>query len=141
MRLVSPLEVVLPVPNSRGTLHLLSMRDLGPVAIVGHQEPPLEEGVLSGSHSHLSHHQVHTPVSTHLITDHRNLSPVIKSTISTHSSRTVTVWSQTFHVDSPDPLTFCLQSHRSCAPPSPSSIAVCFQIIRWCMNRKEHGKL
>ncbi len=86
---------------------------------------------LSGS---LSHHQLHSPDLTHLITDHLHLSPVIKSTISTHFSRTVTVWSVlTFRVDSPDPLTFLLQYrrycvplpnlHRSCAPPSPSSIA------------------
>ncbi len=103
----------------------------------------LEDGLLSGSHRHLSHYPLHTPDPAHLITDHRHLSPVIKSTISKHFSRTVTAWSQTFHVDSPDPLAFCLQSrrscvpildlhhscapildlHHSCAPPSPSSIA------------------
>ncbi len=69
--------------SSRGTRHLPSMRNLGfpsthpeamagPIAVVGRQEPPLEEGVLSGSHSHLSHHQLHTPDPTHLITDHRH---------------------------------------------------------------------
>ncbi len=44
----------------------------GPVAVVGRQEPPLQEGVLSGSHSHFSHHQLHTPDPTHLITDHQS---------------------------------------------------------------------
>ncbi len=65
-------------------------------------------------HSHLSHHQIHTPDPTHLITDHRHRSPVIKSTISTHSSRTVTVWSQTLLAESPEPLTVCQHYHRSC---------------------------
>ncbi len=74
--------------SSRGTRHLPSMRNLGfpsthpeamagPIAVVGRQEPPLEEGVLSGSHSHrshLSHHQLHTPDPTHLISDHRHQS-------------------------------------------------------------------
>ncbi len=50
---------------------------------------------LSGS---LSHHQLHSPDLTHLITDHLHLSPVIKSTISTHFSRTVTVWSVLTHL-------------------------------------------
>ncbi len=67
----------------------------GPVAVVGRQEPPLEEGVLSRNHSH---HQQHSPDHTHLITEHRHLSPLIKSTISTHSSQAVTVWSQTLYV-------------------------------------------
>ncbi len=67
-------------------------------------------------------------------------------TISTHSSRTVTVWSQTFHVDSPDPLSFCLQSrrscvpladlHRSCAPPSPSSISSLDKVKDWLLTDK-----
>ncbi len=98
-----------PSPRGRGR----------PRRLVWRQEPPLQEGLLSGSHSHPSHHQLHTPGPTHLITDHR--SPVIKSTISMHSSRTFTVWSRTFDVVSPDPLTFCIQSCHSCvsAPRSP----------------------
>ncbi len=75
----------------------------GPIAVVGRQEPPLEEGVLSGNHSH---HQRHSPDHNHLITEHRHLSPLIKSTISTHSSQAVTVWSQHCMLNLPDPLTF-----------------------------------
>ncbi len=69
--------------------------EAGPVTIVGRQEPPLEEGVLSGNHNH---HQRHSPDHNHLITAHHHLSPLIKITISTHSSQAVTVWSQTLHV-------------------------------------------
>ncbi len=67
----------------------------GPVAVVGRQEPPLEEGVMSGNHSH---HKRLSPDHNHLITEHHHLSPLIKSTISTHSSQAVTVWSQTLIV-------------------------------------------
>ncbi len=58
--------------------------------------------ILSGSHSHRSHHQRHSPDPNPLIIDHRLLSPLIKSTISLHSSRTVSVWSQTLYVYLPD---------------------------------------
>ncbi len=67
-----------------------------------------------------------------LITNHCHLSALINCTISLHSSHSLTVWSQTFHDDLPDPLTFCLLTscssfpiavlHSSCAPPSPCSI-------------------
>ncbi len=57
---------------------------------------------MSGSHSHHSHQQLHSPDPNHLITEHLHLSPLIKSTISTHSFRTVTVWSQTLYVDLSD---------------------------------------
>ncbi len=50
--------------------------------------------------------------SQSLIIDHRPLSPLIKSIISLHSSRTVTVWSQTLHVYFP--LT-CLWLPASCS--------------------------
>ncbi len=73
-----------------------------PVAVVGHQEPPLEEGVLSGSRSHQSRHQLCSSDPNPLITDHHHLSPLIRSTISLHSSCTVIVWSQTLHVYVPD---------------------------------------
>ncbi len=82
-------------------------------------------------HSHRSLHQLHSPDPNPLIIDHRHLSAQINSTISLQSSRSLTVWSQTFHVVLPDPLTFCLLTscssvpipvlHRSCAPPSPRS--------------------
>ncbi len=74
-----------PAPRGRGAV----------VAVVGRQEPPLEEGLLSGNHSH---HQRHSPDHNHLITEHRHLSPLIKSTISMHSSQAITVWSQTLCV-------------------------------------------
>ncbi len=64
-------------------------------------------------HSHHSHHQRHSPDHNHLITEHRHLSPLIKSTISTHSSQDITVWSQTFYVYLPDPLTLCLSAFYS----------------------------
>ncbi len=55
-----------------------------PIAAVRHQELPLEEGVLSGSHSHRPRC---SPDPNPLIIDHRHLSPLIMSTISLHSSR------------------------------------------------------
>ncbi len=101
--------------HSSKTSLLSVVENLRPVPR-GHGRPRrhLEDGLLSGSQRHLSHYPLHTPDPAHLITDHRHLSPVFTSSISKHSSRTVTVWSQTYHVDSPDPLAFCLQAHRSC---------------------------
>ncbi len=74
-----------------------------------------------------------TAISTNdtLISNHRHLSALSDSTISLHSSRSLTVWSQTFHVVLPDPIAFCLLIscpsvplpilYCSCAPPSPRS--------------------
>ncbi len=59
--------------------------------------------------------------SQSLITEHRHLSPLIKSTISTHSSQAVTVWSQTLYVLLTW-LTYLCLPPSSCAPPSPRSI-------------------
>ncbi len=66
-----------------------------PFVALGRQELPLEEGVLSESHSH---HQPHSPDHNHLSTNHRHLSPLSPSTIRRHSSCTVTVWYWTFSV-------------------------------------------
>ncbi len=97
-----------------------------------HSHCCLEEGVLSGNHSH---HQRHSPDHNHLITEHRHLSPLIKSTINALlSSRhclvsNIVCFTYLTHL----PFVYLLvvpvfQSpfstgfHRSCAPPSPCSI-------------------
>ncbi len=48
-------------------------------------------------HSHYSLHQRHSPDPNPQNSNHRHLSALINSTISLHSSLTLTVWSQTFH--------------------------------------------
>ncbi len=77
------------------------------VYVVGHQEPPLVEGVLSESHhSHCSLQQWHSQDPNPRNSNHRHLSALISSTISLQSSRTLTVWSQTFHAWLTRPLPF-----------------------------------
>ncbi len=103
-----------------------------PFAIVGCQEPPwrsgtveLEEGdapTLTRSH----------PLIIVLLLYHRHLSPLIKSTISLHSSRHSHFLISNMHVYLPDSHLYCLLTScscvpllvlpRSCAPPSPHSV-------------------
>ncbi len=69
-----------------------------PVAARGHQEPPLEEGLMSGfphRHSHLSHWSQHSPDHNHLNTDH--LQSAISTPSYTHVTQTLIIRS-TVHI-------------------------------------------
>ncbi len=71
-----------------------------PVAARGHQEPPLEEGLMSGfphRHSHLSHWSQHSPDHNHLYTDHPHLQSAISTPSYTHVTQTLIIRS-TVHI-------------------------------------------
>ncbi len=64
-----------------------------------------------------------------------------------HSSHTVTVWSQTFYVDLPDSLTFCLQSVLCSAPRSPPLLCSTVSKLRcscwfsWIRKRIDYSQI
>ncbi len=75
-----------------------------PVATVGRQDPPLEEGVMSGKlchHSPRSHQPQCTPDPNHLHSNHPHLLLLIKLPISLHSSHSLIVRSTVLSFPTP----------------------------------------
>ncbi len=72
-----------------------------PVIMLGHQEPPLGEGVMSDSHySHRSHQHPCSQDHNHLYYDSLHLLHLIKPPISELTTHTLLVWS-TIHIPEP----------------------------------------
>ncbi len=121
-----------------------------PFAIVGCQEPPLEEWVLSNwRRGTLLRSPDPNPLIIVLLLYHRHLSPLIKSTISLHSSSTVTVLSQTLHVYLPDSHLY-LSTYQlflcsaPCSPPllcSTVSTLCCSLWIPWNWKRIDYSQI
>ncbi len=80
---------------------------VAPVTARGCQEPPLEEGVVSGihNHSHPSHRPQQSPDHNHLSTDHPHLQPLIITPSNTRFTQTLIVRSTVHYPElTPDPV-------------------------------------